>query len=502
MAISPLNKSFGLTANILQLRAQMDGLQTQLATGKKSQTYAGLGHDRVLSLSLRARISAVDGYRDTIQLVQVRLDALQTNLDRFRDIAAETRSDTLVDNFELLPGNQTQAQQSAGFRLDEAVALLNLELAGRYSFGGRDTVDPPVRTPDQILNGEGGRAGLLQMLSERRQADLGDDGRGRLDVGPAAGATVALAEDGAGHPFGFKLTAITSTLTGTTVNPPAGAPPSLDVTFTATLPQPGESVRITLALPDGSEEVIELTATDVAPAGAGEFLIGVDENATAANFETALAASVETLAATALEAASSTVAADNFFDFDDANPPQRVDGPPFDTATALIDATTANTTFWYTGDASTASPRDSAIAKVDDSLNVAYGVRADEGPLRSTIKALAMFSAITFSPSDTNSEARYEALSDRIGDILEFPGTTKSINDLIGELGFKQKQLQDADERHTTSNAFSQSLLDETESADIAEIGAKLISLETRLQASYQTVSTLSQLTIVNFLPR
>ena len=33
---------------------------------------------------------------------------------------------------------------------------------------------------------------------------------------------------------------------------------------------------------------------------------------------------------------------------DAANPPQRVDGPPFDTATALVDGTAGNTVSWYT----------------------------------------------------------------------------------------------------------------------------------------------------------
>ena len=49
-------------------------------------------------------------------------------------------------------------------------------------------------------------------------------------------------------------------------------------------------------------------------------------------------------------AASAVQAGNDFFNTDANNPPQRVDGPPFDTATAMIDGTPANTVAWYTGD--------------------------------------------------------------------------------------------------------------------------------------------------------
>lgn len=501
MPISSIGGASGLTSNILQLQERLESLQVQLATGKRSQTYGGLGSDRVVALSLRARVSEISGFQDTIQLAQTRLSGIQTNLDRFGAIAREARTESLNDPYELLAGNQTRAQLNAAFRLDEAVALLNLDLAGSHPFGGTDTATPPVRVPDAILNGAGGRAGLIQVIDERRQADLGVDGRGRLDIGPAVGASVSLTEDGT-HPFGIKLVGINNSLSGTSVTQPAGSPPALDVTFSGTLPQPGETVQITVALPDGTEDVIELTAANASPPGVGAFTIGADQNATAANFETALGAAVETLAATSLQAASALEAANNFFDYDSANRPQRVDGPPFGTATALIDGTTANTTFYYTGENGPGPARDTAIARIDDGLKLGYGVRANEEPLRTTIKALATLTAVKFDPADANGADRYRALSSRLAQALDFPGTNKSVDDLIGELGFRQRSLDDANARHTTAATFSQGLLDETEGADTAEIGVELVSLQTRLQASFQTVSTISRLSLVNFLPR
>jgi len=156
------------------------------------------------------------------------------------------------------------------------------------------------------------------------------------------------------------LSAVETTLTGTTVTGPTGAPATVDVSFSATLPQAGELFRATLDLPDGTQAKLELTATATAPAGDGEFLIGADETATAANFEAALSASLQSLAQRDLAAASAQAAATNFFEYDAASEPQRVDGPPFDSATALRDATAADTVYWYKGDRGPGSARDSS----------------------------------------------------------------------------------------------------------------------------------------------
>jgi hypothetical protein len=50
---------------------------------------------------------------------------------------------------------------------------------------------PSVDTYTHILEGDGTRAGLKQIISERLQADQGD-GYGRLTLNPAAGDVVSL----------------------------------------------------------------------------------------------------------------------------------------------------------------------------------------------------------------------------------------------------------------------------------------------------------------------
>ena len=52
-----------LASRILDLQSQFDDLQTQLATGKKSNTYAGMGTNRGFAVALRAQISSIDALR-------------------------------------------------------------------------------------------------------------------------------------------------------------------------------------------------------------------------------------------------------------------------------------------------------------------------------------------------------------------------------------------------------------------------------------------------------
>ena len=75
---------FGIGAGVqslVDMRAQLDDLQRQLGTGKKSDTYAGLGLDRGLAVGLRSQLAALGGFDDTITNVGVRA---QPRADRAR----------------------------------------------------------------------------------------------------------------------------------------------------------------------------------------------------------------------------------------------------------------------------------------------------------------------------------------------------------------------------------------------------------------------------------
>ncbi len=497
MTLPPILTNRSLGKGIVETRQQLFDLQRQLSTGKKAETYGAVGTERTQLLSLRAERSQIAGYRETISMLKIRLSVMQQTLTHMRELASDARSDGLANGFELRAGGQTLYQVASRTRFGDMVEMLNTEIAGRRLFGGKKTDSDPVAPAKLILDGGGGKAGFSQVAQERRAADLGTNGLGRLTL-TNGGSTITLAEDVAGSPFGFKLAAKQGGFTGATITGPTGSPPALSVQFGTPLPSDEETLTLTLALPDGSTKDITLTAlTSRVPSAPGEFAVGPDAATTAANFETALTNFLTQEAKTTLAAASLMAAANDFFD---TQPPKRVDGPPFDTATALKDADSADTIFWYQGDDSSTPARQTALAKVDDAILVAYGARADEEAFRTVLKQLAALSVETFTSESQEEQLRYEAIKDRARDGLAFPSGVQSLDAVVTELTMAEVTVDQAEKRHEATGNLLDSLVSEIEDADMYEVSAKILQLQTRLEASYQTTSVLARISLVNFL--
>lgn len=489
-------RSLLLTKSLVAMRTQLGDLQRQLATGKKSDTYAGIGLDRGLTVGLRSHLSAMKSYGDSITHVDVRLKLAQSTLTRVAELGREVKAAAAP----VSAASPEIMQQLAVSSLGEIFGLLNTQSGERYLFSGLAADTPSVETLDHILEGDGARAGLKQIISERKQADLGASGLGRVVVTKPTLTSVQAAEDVAGSPFGFKLDAITSTLTGSTVTGPAGAPPAMSVDLGAVNPNAGESVKFTFTLPDGSSETLTLTATASTTPAAGEFTVGASSDITATNLQNALTTALGGLADTALAAASAVKASSDFFDIDAANPPQRVAGPPFNTATAMVNGTAADTVTWYTGEAGTTSARSTATAKVDQDIGVSYGLRANEEGIRWQVQQIAALAAISLPGTDPNTTARMAALNDRIRSALDVPPGTQSIEAIQAELAGAQTTLAAAKDRHQQTNATLSDLLQKVEGVSNEEVAAQILAMQTTLQASLQTTAILYQTNILKYL--
>jgi len=486
--------------SLLDMRRQLDDLQRQLGTGKKANTYAGLGLDRGLTVSLRNRLAALNSYSGAIQTVGVRLTLAQTALGQIDTVGNQLRSAAIQSRLVIDGTGQTVEQRTAYAQLDMVLGLLNTKMGDRYLFSGKSVDQAAVETTDHILNGDGARAGLKQLISERLQADLGVSGLGRVVIPAAAGSVVSISEDVAGSPFGLKLAAISSGLTGATPTAPAGVPPAMSIDLGAANPKAGESVTFSFTLPDGTSAGVTLTATNANPPGANQFTLGATVANTAANLQTALTTAVGALAGGAMTAASAVAASNSFFNADLSNPPQRVSGPPFNTATALVAGTGANTVIWYTGEAGGSPARSTATVRVDNSISVSYGLRANEQGLRSAVQNIALFAATTYSGSDPNAAASYDALTQRIGQGLSgTPGA--QIPDIQSEIAGAQTALAGAKERHQQTRATLSDLLQSIETVPQEEIGAQILALHTSLEASLQTTAMLFKTSLVNYLP-
>jgi flagellin-like hook-associated protein FlgL len=501
MAVNGIGSNAALVAqSLVDMRGQLNDLQRQLGTGQKSASYAGVGVDRGLTVGLRAQLSAISGFQNTITTVDTTLQVAQTSLGQIGDIGHNVKSALQLGTYALDNTGQTTAQETAYNQLGQVLDLLNTQVAGRQLFSGKALDQPATDTLSRILDGDATHAGFKQVMAERNQADMGADGLGRLLIPVPIGNVASISEDVAGSPFGFKLAAVNSTLTNAVVTGPGGVPPAITVDFSAGAPNPGDKIKFSFNLPDGTSEDLTLTATTSLTPAPGEFTIGANAAATAANFQAALAGSVGTLAATALSAASAVAAGTDFFDIDAANPPLRVAGPPFATATALVAGTPANTISWYTGDAGSDPARTTAVARVDTALTASYGMRANEQALRTVVQATAIFASSTFSPTNANDSARYRALADRLGGALGTNPGQQQISDISGDLATAQATLGTAKDRHKQTSAVLTDLVDSIEGVSTEDVGAQILALNTQLQASLQTTAMLFHTSLVNYL--
>ena len=302
-------------------------------------------------------------------------------------------------------------------------------------------------------------------------------------------------------PFGFKLASVVSTLTNAVVaGPGGGPPPAITVDFTAGNPNAGETVTVALTLPDGSSKSVMLTATAAPSPGVNEFTIGATTGDTALNLRAALATAVGDLADLSLPPASATAAAEDFFNVDAANPPRRVAGPPFDTASALVAGTPANTVTWYTGEAGSDPARSTAVARADQGVTVAYGMRATEQGLRLSVQNIAIFAAVTFSAADPEASNKYREMASQVASGLSaIPGRQK-IRDVASDLAGAQVTIGASDERHVQTRSLLLGLLEHIEGAPVEEVGAQILALQTRLQASLQTTAMLFETSLVNYI--
>jgi flagellar hook-associated protein 3 FlgL len=621
-ATSPLGQA------IQSLNNQMTTLSQQLATGAKSNNYAGMGLNESFAIAARSQLANISAFTDTISNVSTSIQSANNALQAISNLGGQVQSSAASTPQTLDSSGQTIAQENANAELSSMVGILNTPSGDRYLFSGNAIYTPATVPADEMLNGTTTQAGLKTVMVERAQADGAvPGGTGRLVItNPSATPTVvSVAEDAAGSPFGLKLSQVTSSLTGATVTGPSGSPAAISIDLGATNPSSGDQLSFTFNQPDGTTASVQLTATTTSPPPTGSFLIGSTPAATAANLNTALNTAIGTVANTTLVAASAIEAGDNFFNTasvatgntpvtnqavpptaitaatalsgstgtdslapgftagdtitvngttltfvngaagsgqisttttvgdllsaidsitgtstpstidggvveihtDDASslsittlpsgalarlgfsgssitapvPPLRVSGSPLSSATSLVAGTSANTVQWYTGNSGPGSARASSTARVDSAITVQYGAQANESAIRSQLQSIAVFAAFTVSPTGANSAAQISAISQRIATNLTPQPGQQTIADIQTDFARAQTVMKDTSARQAQTQTMLQTMVDNTETVSTQQVASEILALQTALQASYQTTSMMSQLTLTKYLP-
>lgn len=338
--------------------------------------------------------------------------------------------------------------------------LADSELAAASTFAAAENFFNGAGEPVLRVKGDPATATELRIATANdtvmwysgESAKVSATGLGRTTIG-GSGDTVTLTETepvSAAH--GFQITGASTGYT-------PGDPASLSVQFDGS-EAANDTISFTLTEPGGKQREIVLTAVN-GKAGPGQFTLAADGDPekTAANFRKALELAV---------------------------------------AEAASDAE--------------GNPRQSVSAAVEDAGRVNYGMQANESGYLRMMRSLAAMSVETY-PEITNApdpdaadldpaKARFDAMARRHQLMLSEAHNSErgSIELVTMELGVAHAALQSAGKRHTNYQAQLENLLSDVETVDKEEVAMQILALQTRLTASYQVTSMVSQLSLVNFL--
>src|SRR3977135_962408 len=142
-----------LGQSVLQLKNQLATLQSQLTTGTKSDTYAGMGVNEGFAIAARAQLAGISAFGDTIDKVNTTIGAANAALQSFSSIASQVQAGAASTSQTLNSNGQTIAQQSALGALSSMLGVLNTQTGDRYLFSGSAISTPSVVSEDTLLNG-------------------------------------------------------------------------------------------------------------------------------------------------------------------------------------------------------------------------------------------------------------------------------------------------------------------------------------------------------------
>ncbi len=205
--VSTLAQTLNQIERITDQQVLLNTLSNQLATGKKTDEFSGLGNDVLQSQRARADLSSLDTYLNNIIIAENRTSLTLNTISEFQQ-QAENFADALVDftqesthqqgdvvffddpltpdeeefirvgHSSALPDVDFETLQNlAGTIYDYAIDLLNTDSNGRYIFSGADIDTPPIIDTgvlDSAISSQVSEWKLGNITNEDLIADLQD----------------------------------------------------------------------------------------------------------------------------------------------------------------------------------------------------------------------------------------------------------------------------------------------------------------------------------------
>lgn len=136
------------------LRARLETLTRQGASGMRAEKLGDLGPEIPRTISLRGEIGRREVYGQAIGQALGRTALMQDSLGRLTEIAREFRTTAATRISASDPGSLMTVRTDARAALTEMAHLLNTRHAGEYLFGGSDLSNPPIADPKSFATGQ------------------------------------------------------------------------------------------------------------------------------------------------------------------------------------------------------------------------------------------------------------------------------------------------------------------------------------------------------------
>jgi flagellar hook-associated protein 3 FlgL len=136
-----------LLSQTMQASSALDATQAQVASGKKSSNYSGIGDKTAMLEAARSASARAESYQSATQLALNQVDLQDTHLTSLSDLAQQLRqalTTAVADN------DGSTLMTTANSIFDRAAQILNArDVNGNYIYGG-DRDDQPPLTVDSL----------------------------------------------------------------------------------------------------------------------------------------------------------------------------------------------------------------------------------------------------------------------------------------------------------------------------------------------------------------
>jgi len=140
--VATLSQQTRLFSFVNDTQRRYDDLQTQIASGFKSQNYSGIARETGRLLSLETTHAKVTQYIENNTTVDRRLQTMESNVAQINDIMGKFKT-LLVSALNAPNATEVDLNNQARQSLDQIAGMLNARVDGRYIFsGGRTDVAP------------------------------------------------------------------------------------------------------------------------------------------------------------------------------------------------------------------------------------------------------------------------------------------------------------------------------------------------------------------------